>query len=192
MINLHDFPKIEGRYINFREAEVEDSAFILSLRADPKKARFIHKTDNDLQKQMEYMKHYKTLSDEWYYIVESKEGEPLGTQSIYPYPMLHPHWISEQNPSKGILGPGRWLMKDGLSPLIGLESDYLIKKLFFEDFNMAIEPMMIHENNTNVLSFHMKWGAKIIGWSEEEKHHLLELSKDDYEKNKPNFERMLY
>ena len=48
MKNTHNFPKIEGKYVNLREAEISDSAFILNLRTHAKKSRFIHKTDNDL------------------------------------------------------------------------------------------------------------------------------------------------
>ena len=44
MINTHNFEKIQGKYINLREAQIEDSAFILSLRTDPNKSQFLNKT----------------------------------------------------------------------------------------------------------------------------------------------------
>lgn len=190
--NTHDFKPLEGKYVNLREAEVEDAAFILALRTDPKKSRFIHQTDPDLQKQIEYMKHYKTLEDEWYFIIENKQHEPLGTNSVYPYPPLTKEWISTENPEKGILGPGRWLIKDGANPMESIESDYLIKLFFFETLNLNDLPMMIHEDNKTVLNFHKKWGVKIIGYEEKIKHHLLMMQKSDFEKNRRFFETFIY
>lgn len=190
--NTHDFKPIEGKYVNLREAEIEDSEFILSLRTDPKKSRFINKTDSDLQKQIEYMKRYKTFSDEWYFIVENKKGVSIGTQRIYLYPKLAECWINQEDPSKGFYGPGSWLLKDGTSPMESIESDYLVKKFFFETLNFSVHPMMIHESNKTVLSFHQKWGAKIFGYDDASNHHLLNLTKDDFEQNKGYFEKFLY
>lgn len=190
--NTHDFKPIEGKYVNLREAEIEDSEFILSLRTDPKKSRFINKTDSDLQKQIEYMKRYKTFSDEWYFIIENKKNESIGTQRIYPYPKIADCWINSENPSNGIYGPGSWLLKDGISPMESIESDYLVKKFFFKTLCLPIHPMMIHESNKTVLSFHQRWGAKIFGYDVASKHHLLNLTKEDFERNKDYFENFLY
>ena len=192
MKNTHDFKPIEGKYVNFREAEIEDSKFILSLRTDPQKSRFIHKTSKKKKKQIEYMRRYKTLDDEWYFIIENKKNVPIGTQRIYPYPKLAECWVNPHNSSKGILGPGSWVLKSGLSPMESIESDYLIKIFFFETLGQPVHPMMVHENNKTVLSFHQKWGAEIFGYDDASKHYLLNLTKNDFEKNKGYFEKFLY
>jgi hypothetical protein len=189
--NTHSYPKIEGKYVNLREAEVDDSEFILELRTNPEKARYINKTDSDLNKQIQYMKNYKTLDNEWYFIIEDKEKAPIGTICIYQYPLLRDTWINPEN-NKCFLGVGRWLMKTGALPMEGSEGDYLAKKFFFETLKQCFHPMYIHEQNTTVFNFQKKWGAKVVGWNEEIKHHLLELRKEDYEKNKQYFERFLY
>ena len=44
---------LQGKYVNLREVTLDDAAFILELRTDAKKSRFLHKTDHDLQKQIE-------------------------------------------------------------------------------------------------------------------------------------------
>lgn len=197
MKNDHNYPKIEGKYVNLREAEVEDSKFILDLRTDPEKAKFIHSTDPDLNKQIEYMKRYKTLDNEWYFIVEDKTGEPIGTISIYPYPVYIEGWLDEEaskhyKKEVGVLGTGRWLMKSGLNPLWGIESDALVKDFFFNVLNLPFIPMIIHKDNNSVLNFQQKWGTRIIGWREDISHHMLELTREDYLKNKHFFERMVY
>ena len=68
MVNDHTFQPLEGKYVNLREVRMDDATFILSLRCDPKKSRFLHKTENNLAKQIAYLEHYFTLDNEWYFI----------------------------------------------------------------------------------------------------------------------------
>ena len=76
-------PSINGRYVNLRDVELSDATFILALRTNEKKAKFLSKTENNLDKQVNYLKRYKQLENEWYFIIENKKHEPLGTVSIY-------------------------------------------------------------------------------------------------------------
>lgn len=197
MKNTHDFPKIEGKYVNLREAEIDDSEFILNLRTDPDKAKYIHSTDPDLGKQIQYMKRYKTLDNDWYFIIEDKNGASIGTNAVYPYPIFTENWRDKvasihYNEEVGVMGTGRWLMVNNLNPVMGMESDILIKDFFFNVLNLPFTPMLIHKENLSVLKFHQTWGAKIIGWREDIKQHMLELTKEDYLKTKTVFERMVY
>lgn len=190
MKNTHNFSKIEGKYINLREAEVGDSAFILSLRTDSKKSRYIHKTKNDLEAQMEYMERYKAQNDEWYFIVEDKQGNSLGTNRIGRYPLWHPSFVEKDD--IGVLSPASWLMASFANPLESLESDFLIKDFFFTNFPHEMAVQTIHKDNTRVLKYHQSFGAKIIGYYEPEEHYLLHLMKGDFIHTKDKFSRMLY
>lgn len=187
---------IEGKFVNFREVEVSDAKFILELRINPKKDRYINKIENNLQKQIDYIKHYKTLQNEWYYIVERKDGTPLGTNSIYPYPIFTEQWKDTKgyviDDSQGMLSPGRWVMSDESSVLESLESDYLIKKLFFEHFPYDFAAQIVHKDNTRVLNFHKNWGSVEIGFEDSIDHIMLNFYKENFLKNKSKFERMLY
>jgi hypothetical protein len=50
---------LERYGVSVRLANEDDSEFILSLRTNEKLSRFIHSTDNDLEKQREWMRNYK-------------------------------------------------------------------------------------------------------------------------------------
>lgn len=195
--NNHRYPKIQGKYINLREAEVADSSFILELRTSPDKSKFINKTDPNLDKQIDYMKNYKTLDNEWYFIVEDKNENPVGTISVYPYPIFSDRWIDEpssfhyQKPL-GIMGPGRWLMADTSHPIMGIESDVMVKTFFFDVLEHTLMPMVIHKDNVSVLNFHKKWGAIVVGWIDEISHYMLELRKEEYLKTRSFYERIVY
>ena len=65
---------ISGKNINLRDVEISDAPFILRLRTNEQKSRFLHKTDADLQKQIDYINRYKTLQEEWYFVIENKQG----------------------------------------------------------------------------------------------------------------------
>ena len=190
MINTHNFPKIEGRYINLREAEVNDSDFILSLRTDERKTRYIHKTQNNLQNQIDYLQRYKEQNDEWYFIVEDKQGKNLGTRRIACCPLWYSGFLEKND--IGNLTFASWIMADFANVLESLESDYLIKDFFFENFPYEIVMSAVHKDNVRVLKYHQSWGSKIIGYYEPEEHYLLHLTKGDFYTHKTKFSRMLY
>lgn len=50
---------IENKSIILRDVEVDDANFILSLRCDSNKAKFLNKTENNIEQQKEYIKKYK-------------------------------------------------------------------------------------------------------------------------------------
>ncbi|TLD81161.1 hypothetical protein LS70_008510 [Helicobacter sp. MIT 11-5569] len=180
MRNLHNFSKIEGRYINLREAEISDSAFILDLRTNEKKSKFIHKTDGDLQKQIAYMERYKSLDNEWYFVIEDKQGKPIGLNSIYP---TYNTFVIENN--LAFYEFGRWIMQDGVNFLQSLESDFLVKKTFYESLNLDDKNVFtLYPANTQVLDFHLKAGAVDIGFDEKEKLKVLMLTREAYEQSK--------
>lgn len=167
--NTHDFKPLEGKYVNLREAEIEDAAFILALRTDPKKSRFIHQTDQDLNKQIEYMKRYKTLDDEWYFIIENKKGEPLGTSRIYDVK------------GKQYTG-GSWLMKTGSLPEESLEGNLLAREMAFEKIGFEKDCFDVRKGNKKVVRFHQLTGAKIV--AENDIDYFFEITRDEYNQHK--------
>jgi hypothetical protein len=185
--NTHDFDKIVGKYVNLREANIEDSTFILKLRTNEKLSKYVSKISSDLQKQIDYLNKYKSLENEWYFIVENKKEEPLGTIRIYPYPDYpeYPNYSEVGN-----LGTGSWLMNEGSSPLESIESDYLVKDFFFNILNNNYTPMEINKENKTVIAFQNKWGNKMVG--DIGHSYTYRLYKDDYIKNKTYFARFLY
>lgn len=184
VINTHDVVLV-GKTIRLREANIEDSEFILKLRTDPNKSKYINRTDNDLNKQVEFMKKYKDIDNEWYFIVESLDGIPIGTHSVHKQPELLEAWKGKN------LGIGRWIMSSNATIVNTIESDYIVKKFAFEKLHINPLPMIVHKDNSSVLKFHQKWGAMIVGYSEEIQHYLLELKQDTFNSNFYLFKKYL-
>lgn len=167
---------LQGINVNLREVELDDAAFILTLRTDEKKSRFIHQTENNLEKQIEYLKRYKQLDSEYYFIVERKDGQPLGTERLYD---IH----------ETVCTPGSWLMSDEATPAEVLESDILLKEFAFEYLGMQKLSFDVRKRNKSVVKHHKNWGSKIVGESEID--YFFMLDKDIYEKNKAQFLKLL-
>ena len=157
---------IDGKYINLRDVNEEDAEFILSLRTSEKKSMFLHKTQSDLGKQIDYIRRYKTLKDEWYFIIEDKNRNPVGTVRIYD-----------------IIGDsfcwGSWLLIDGLSPVVALESALLIYEYAFYQLGFTKVHFDVRKDNLSVRKFHERFGAQKV--DENDLDVFYTYSKEGYE-----------
>lgn len=154
-----------GKNVNIRDVEVEDAEFILSLRCDKKKSKFLHKTEYNIQKQRDYIKHYKTLDNEWYFIIENKENKPIGTYRIYDL-------------KQDSFSIGSWLMVDKANPFEVIEGEYLAKCFAFNTTGFNKFHFTVMKENKKVIRFHKMLGAQIVG--EDDIEYFFECTKDVY------------
>lgn len=176
IINTHNFSPIEGKYVNLREVMVDDAAFILNVRTSSKASQFLNKTENDIEKQIAYIKKYLTLDNEWYFLIERKDGTPLGTNSIY-------------NVHGNEFTGGRWCMVDDSRPEEVLESAILGWNYAFNVLNLQKDSYDVRKANTKVLRYHRMWGARYI--REDDLDCYFEMTKEIFNNNKQRFLDML-
>lgn len=173
---------ISGKNINFREIEISDAAFVLQLRTDLEKSRFIHKTENDLQKQIEYIQNYKNKDQEWYFIIESKTGEPLGTYRIYDV-------IDNDD-----FCTGSWIIKSGAPVNVAIESTLLVFDFGFYTLGCSKAHFDSRKENYNVRAFNEKMMHATIKKVEEETGDVAvfySFSKENYAVLRRKFARFL-
>ncbi|MBO4439326.1 MAG: GNAT family N-acetyltransferase [Spirochaetaceae bacterium] len=157
--------KLTGKYVTLREVTIDDAEFILSLRCDEKKSRFLHKTDYNIEKQIEYINRYYEISDEWYFIILNKKTEQIGTYRIYDV----------QGDSFCI---GSWILVDGVTPAESFESDYLLRMYGFDVLGFKKIHFNVCKGNKKVIAYHKMMGARII--DETEQDLLWEITRDEY------------
>lgn len=157
-----------GKYVNLREVEINDAEFILSLRCNEAKSKFLNKTEYNIEKQQDYIRKNKKLDNEWYFIIEKKDEEPIGTYRIYDL-------------KKDSFCIGSWLMVDGCSPFEVMEGEYLAKIFAFEKTGFQKFHFDVRKENKKVIRYHKMMGAKQVG--ETELDYLFECSKEDYLNN---------
>lgn len=169
MANLPHKEKLQGKFVNLREVTIDDAEFILKLRCDDKKSKFLHKTEYNVEKQIDYIKNYLKKDNEWYFIIENKEHTPLGTVRIYDV---------EGRQYTG----GSWLMIDGATPQETVEGDLLMKEYSFTILGFNKNCFDVRKENKKVVRFHKICGAKIV--DENDIDYFFELTKETFENNK--------
>lgn len=113
------YPKIKkskfifGKNILLREIQEDDADFLLNLRLHPIKKVHLSATSEKIEDQIYWIKDYKNKDNQAYFIVCDRSGARLGCIRMYDPITYSYSW-------------GSWLMLDGLSPLVSLESALLI------------------------------------------------------------------
>lgn len=74
---------IVGRYINLRSISEEDTEFSVAIRQDAEKTKFLHKVDNDLQKQLNWIRRQRQTRGDYFFVAEQSDGKKVGTVGIY-------------------------------------------------------------------------------------------------------------
>ena len=77
--------KLESLGLSVRLVDESDVDYILSLRTNKHLTRFIHHTDNDREKQIEWIRNYKERETEGreYYFIYFLNEKPVGLNRIY-------------------------------------------------------------------------------------------------------------
>lgn len=154
-----------GRFVNLREVRLEDAEFILQLRCDENKARFLHKTDFDLKKQESYIRRYLGLDDEYYFIITDKNHTPIGTIRMYEL-------------GKDDFVSGSWLMLSQSSTQQVLEGNYLMLNFAYHALNYRKFRFDVRVENRNVATFHKTMGAVVV--AQNELDYFFEANLEEY------------
>ncbi|SRR5579884_707741 len=121
----HDFT-ISGPAYRLRPVEVDDAAFIVTLRTEPTRNRFIHYTPPDIEAQINWIQRYLEQPGDYYFIVESVQtGEREGTIGIY-----------DIDPQQRTAEWGRWVIRPGSKA--ALQSLVLLFRLAFESLHLEV------------------------------------------------------
>ncbi|RWY57318.1 GNAT family N-acetyltransferase [Mucilaginibacter gilvus] len=139
----------------FRLVEESDAAFILSLRTDEGRAKHLSATDNNLQKQIDWIRNYKEREKagiDYYVLFEDDKQQPLGVFRLYD--------IKDKS-----FTSGSWLIKPGCNEFVGLKSDLFIGFLAHEMLHLDDCFFDVRKNNKKVLRYHKRF-AKLIGEDE--------------------------
>lgn len=170
---------IEGKNIQFRLVEETDANFILMLRLDESKSKFISKVDHDIQKQIEWIREYKTRENnktEYYFIIEDKNGERHGCVRLYDFRGDSFCW-------------GSWILRNGSPSYMAIESALLVYEYAFFSLCFKKSHFDVRKGNDKVIAFHTRFGAKIV--NEDQLDFYFIFTKEDYKKTKIKYIKYL-
>lgn len=163
---------VRGKNINLRIVTVEDAEFILNLRLNAGKNRFLSHVANSLEQQVGYIEKCSKNVNVWYFIIESLSHEALGTVRIYDIRGDSFCW-------------GSWILKDNVGITVALESALLVYDFGFFCLGFKKSHFDVRKGNTKVVKFHEKMGAQKVG--ECSRNFYFEYFVDAYKETRQKF-----
>jgi len=157
--------------IILRLAKISDAKFILELRTDPKLKKYISYTDNNISKQVNWLKNYKKRElerKEYYFIIENNKKERFGTYRIY-------------NMESNSFTIGSWLCRSNSPPNVAIKADILCKEFGFYQLNRQICKFDIRKGNKKVIAYHKMFNPDLI--DENEWNFYYKLDRKNYKSN---------
>jgi RimJ/RimL family protein N-acetyltransferase len=139
---------ISGYNIRLRPVIIPDAEFILRLRNMPHSAGTVGDTVPVVAEQRRWIESYFERLNDYYFIIESLQGQPLGTIGLYNFRAAGAEW-------------GRWIILPGI--MAALPSVVLMHQLAFNHFGLAELRGEVVSSNSKVISFHQRFGCQMVG-----------------------------
>lgn len=164
--------------LSVRLVNENDVDYILSLRTNKQLTRFIHQTDDDRDKQIEWIRSYKKREEEGreYYFIYFLDGKPVGLNRIYN--------IFEYY---GTIGS--WICNPDNETEVSMATYILMFDLMFDHIKLDITIFDVRKVNKHVWKLHKMLGAQSVGESDIDYYFVL--NKETYYKNRENIINIL-
>lgn len=144
--------RVQGNTLAFRNARVDDAEFILSLRTDIDKSRYLNATANDVAAQRAWLDNYASLAGQVYFIIEH-EGADIGTVRLYDAQGESFCW-------------GSWILKDGRPKQAAVESALMVYAYAVNYLGFKAAHFDVRKGNDRVLKFHERFQARRVAENE--------------------------
>jgi RimJ/RimL family protein N-acetyltransferase len=170
---------IQGKNINLRVARVADAEFIMDLRLQQHKTKYLSPVEDDLEKQRDWLGKYQIKYRkglEYYFVIESKQFEKLGLVRMYDLQPSSFCW-------------GSWLIKDNAPKTTAIESALLVYEFGFGELGYKQAHFDVRKGNDRVIAFDQRFGANVT--SEDELNYYFIYKIDDYLNIKQKYKRYL-
>jgi len=171
--------KLEGQFIKLRSVLENDAEFILKLRLDCALNKYLNKVDNDLEKQILWIKEQQKRENDFYFIIERKSGLPIGTISLYNIKELEGEF-------------GRWVSIG--NTVENVESVLLLHDFGFYKMNLDLIYSETVKENEKVLNFHKRFGANLLNEFREYNKFIVQkaiIKKENYEIIRENNQKII-
>lgn len=144
-IKLLKAARVVGKTLTFRDAEVQDAAFILSLRTDANKSRYLSAVSGELAEQEAWLERYTQSNDQAYFIIEFQDA-PIGTVRLYDPQCQSFYW-------------GSWILHSSRPSQAAMESALMVYAYAVDHLGFAAAHFDVRKGNERVWQFHERFGA---------------------------------
>jgi RimJ/RimL family protein N-acetyltransferase len=143
---------VHGETLQFRDANISDAAFILSLRTDEDKSRYLSPVTGAIADQQAWLDRYIQMDDQAYFIIEHR-GEAIGTVRLY-------------EPKGDSFCWGSWILGANRPNHAAIESALMVYSYALDHLGFDKAHFEVRKGNESVWQFHERFGAHRVGESE--------------------------
>jgi RimJ/RimL family protein N-acetyltransferase len=172
---LRKASRVDGDTLSFRDAAEADADFILSLRADAEKSRFLSAVSEHVDAQRRWLDDYSKKQGQAYFIIEHL-GEPIGTVRLYDAQQDSFCW-------------GSWILREGRPKRAAMESALMVYSYAIDDLGFKSAHFDVRKGNDRVWKFHERLGA--LRARETELDYFYEMSGASIRKMRADYAKFL-
>lgn len=151
-IRLRKAARVVGKTLSFRDATVDDAAFILSLRTDTEKSRYLSAVSGELAEQQAWLARYVQADDQAYFIIEYQDTS-IGTVRLY-------------DPQGESFCWGSWILHSSRPSQAAMESALMVYAYAVDHLGFTAAHFDVRKGNVRVWQFHERFGAVRTGETE--------------------------
>jgi Acetyltransferase (GNAT) domain len=150
---------VRGHKLVLRDAQVADAAFIHTQRVHPRNAVQLSATSPRLADQVAWMQRYAEDTRQAYFVIETLDGQPLGTVRLYDAREDSFCW-------------GSWILSEQAAPTAAMESALLVYRYAMDTLGFEQSHFQVNRDNVNVQRFHEQFfGAERVSEDATEIHY---------------------
>lgn len=156
----------------------DDAEFIVRLRTDDKLCLFLNKTNSSIAAQKKWITQYKLRESkgEEYYFIFLHDDRPIGLCRLYDFDSLS-------------FTIGSWIFSTDAPKGMALLGDIITREMGFDLFPEKKLKFDVRKGNKNVIKYQHIFKPIITG--EDDENFYFELVRENFEKYKIKFLRML-
>lgn len=148
--------KLRGKYVTLRSVEESDAEFILNTRNDPRISKYLPPLNVTVAQQRLWISKQRADKDSYYFLLETPEGEPIGTIGVYDIVDGH--------------GEGGRSFSIG-EPFANVEAGILQNDFIFNELKLEYISIWVYEGNKSVISLNQSNGFEWTEYKQDEKGH---------------------
>ena len=163
MIKLPSDFELERYGIHVRLVREEDAEFIVKLRTDPQLARYLMHTDNDVSKQVNWIREYKkreTAGVEYYFIFFQND-KPIVLNRLHSIDWIHLTFTSAS-----------WIGVPGADYEAVMTCSVITEEIAYDILGLLVNYYDVRKGNKQVLNFHRNI-MKVYQYGETESDYLF-------------------
>lgn len=167
--------RIVGKTLVFRDATVDDSSFILSLRLDFSKSKYLSPTSSDVALQNKWLQDYERSNNQAYFVIEHSNN-CIGVVRLYDVRDSSFCW-------------GSWILSSDAPTHAAIESALIVYSYAINFLGFSCSHFDVRKENERVWRFHERFGAVRI--SEDDVNYFYKIDKSSIDNSLQKYRKFL-